>query len=184
MGALQRACGHASRDKTKEVFEELNDLSVVSEIQDGHLVSVHNLMHKFLKEKREKMEVVVDAGDGDESSKSVVSSESDPEEGTRNGRSRALAYFAAFHHVRSDDPRWDALKTATEKYGAELADEEEIVMAALRQNGSGLQFVGEMLRGEDKVVRAAMTQFGPGQFPARRLWRFSWRRMRFASRGF
>jgi hypothetical protein len=59
----------------------------------------------------------------------------------------ALKYFKAFHLVRSSR-MWDALRKAGKEYGVELKDEEEIVMAAVRQNGAALQFASKELRGK------------------------------------
>ena len=74
----------------------------------------------------------------------------------------ALNYFNAFHHV-CDGSRFDSLKTAMEKYGNELGDEEEIVMAAIQANGAALKFCSKRLRGDEMVVRAAMQSFDSGR---------------------
>ena len=137
LGALQRACGFRDRSATKMAVAELEERSIVSRMEGTDavtVVTVHGLMHEVLEEERLR-------GAG--------------EEKDDGGDSAAEQYFEAFHLV-SESSRFDALRIAKENHGEELGDEEEIVLAAVKQNGGALKFCSERLRGEEKMVRAAM----------------------------
>ena len=151
MGALQRACGFRDRSATKMAVAELEERSIVSEMvvhgadHEVVVVSVHGLMHEVLEMERKAKRSLEEEKRGESESDQVVAS--------------ALQYFEAYHLVTSDGDH-DALKRAMEEYGEELGDEEEIVVAAVKQNGAALKFCSERLRGEEKMVRAAMESFG------------------------
>ena len=141
LDVLQRACGFRDRSATKMAITELEERSIVSRMEDtdaASVVTVHGLMHEVLED-----EQVHGAGEAKD----------------EGGASAAVQYFEAFHLVR-ESARFDALRIAKENHGEELGDEEEIVLAAVKQNGGALKFCSERLRGEEKMMRAAMKSFG------------------------
>ena len=146
LGALQRACGFQDRSATRMAVAELEERSIVSEMvvhgaDQVVVVSVHGLMHEVLEMERKTKRSLEEEKRGESESDQVVAS--------------ALQYFKAYHLVTSDGDH-DALKRAMELYREELSDEEEIVLVAVKQNGAALKFCSERLRGEEKMVRAAM----------------------------
>ena len=113
----------------------------MSGLEDGHLVSVHGLMHEVLL-------ALQTQGEGETGATGSIGGESKSSPAHPPVGS-ALAYFEAFHLVGSS-ARWDALREAKKTYGEELGGEEEIVMRAVRRNGAALQFASEVLRGEGR----------------------------------
>jgi tetratricopeptide (TPR) repeat protein len=142
LGALLRLCEFADLDEVREVVAELEMRSIVSSLSEDGVVTLHGFMHEVLTERR------LNGGDLEEVFGATMVD-------------TALNYFNAFHFV-CDGSRFDSLKTAMEKYGMELGEEEEIVMAAVQVNGTALKFCSERLRGEEKIVRAAMKNFEYG----------------------
>ena len=89
--------------------EELLSKSIVSGLEDGHLVSVHGLMHEVLL-------ALQTQGEGETGATGSIGGESKSSPAHPPVGS-ALAYFEAFHLVGSS-ARWDALREAKETYGA------------------------------------------------------------------
>ena len=155
LGALLRLCTGADdvdiddREDLGEIVKELELRSIISKVtQDGPvtLVTLHGFMHEVLLQKRSEIE---------ESSGEAKKEESESDQVFASALPSALQYFEAYHLVTSDGDH-DALKRAMEKYGKELGDEEEIVLAAVKQNGAALKFCSEKLREKEKMVRVAM----------------------------
>ena len=112
LGALQRACGHADRNRTKMIVAELLSKSIVSGLEDGHLVSVHGLMHEVLLalQTQGEEETGATGSIGGESKSSPAHPPVGP----------ALAYFEAFHLVGSSarGTRWEAKETYAKSWEA------------------------------------------------------------------
>jgi hypothetical protein len=151
LGALVRLCRSSDRSGVRRMVAELDVRSIVS-VSDKDVISVHGLMHGLLEGQAQAVTGVAAAATAGNGGGGESKSEDD-------GVKSALRFFEAYHYVRSST-RFDALREATEKYGKELADVEELVLAAIEANGAALGFCSERLRGEERCVRAAMESFG------------------------
>jgi len=140
LGALMRLCEFDDLDDVREVVAELEMRSIVSSLSEDGVVTLHDFMHEVLTERRLNGDDIGNLFDT-----TVVDA--------------ALNYFNAFHHV-CDGSHFDSLKTAMKRYGMELGDEEEIVMAAVQANGAALKFCSERLREDEMIIRATMNSFG------------------------